>query len=77
MRGWGSQSSTNFAMRSHVKPSFWLRRRSVRRQRSVTGCRNAESARLFVGTAIVGEVASHDLPQPFPLFGDRLVHSAP
>ncbi len=22
MRGWGSQSSTNFVMRSHVKPPF-------------------------------------------------------
>ena len=26
---------------------------------------------------IVGEVAGHDLPQPSPLFGDRLVHSSP
>src|ERR1700738_3096902 len=36
MRGGGSQSATNFVMRSHVNPPFWLRRRSVRRQRSVT-----------------------------------------
>jgi hypothetical protein len=35
MRGGGSQSATNFVMRSHVHPPFWLRRRSVRRQRSV------------------------------------------
>jgi hypothetical protein len=26
---------------------------------------------------IVGKVASHDLPQPPPLFGDRLMHPAP
>ena len=35
-RGKGSQSLAIFVMRSHVMPSFWLRRRSVRRQRSVT-----------------------------------------
>jgi hypothetical protein len=34
--GAGSQPSTSFVIRSHVKPSFWLRRRSVRRQRSAT-----------------------------------------
>ena len=33
----GSQSFASFSIRSHVKPSFWLRRRSVRRQRSITG----------------------------------------
>jgi hypothetical protein len=27
MRGGGSQSATNFVMRSHVNPPFWLRRR--------------------------------------------------
>jgi len=26
---------------------------------------------------IVGKVAGHDLPQPPPLFGDRLMHPAP
>src|SRR5712672_2206326 len=26
---------------------------------------------------MVGEVASHDLPQPFPLLWDRLMHSTP
>ena len=26
---------------------------------------------------IVHEVSSHDLPQPFPLFRDRLVHASP
>src|SRR5262245_10139028 len=31
--------------------SFWLRRRSERRQRSVTRCLNVCSARLLVGTA--------------------------
>jgi hypothetical protein len=30
MFGGGSQSATNFAMRSHVNPPFWLRRRSER-----------------------------------------------
>jgi hypothetical protein len=26
---------------------------------------------------VVGKVAGHDLPQPPPLFGDRLMHPAP
>ena len=30
MRGLGSQSSTSFVIRSQVRASFWLRRRSVR-----------------------------------------------
>ena len=50
MRGFGSQS---------LEPRYtapgqavsWLRRRSERRQRLTTWCRNAASARLFVGTA--------------------------
>src|SRR6516225_1341782 len=29
------------------------------------------------GDRIVGKVAGHDLPQPPPLFGDRLMHPAP
>src|SRR5499425_1329593 len=36
MIGFGRKSSANFVIRSHVIRSFWLRRRSVRRQRSVT-----------------------------------------
>jgi hypothetical protein len=51
MRGLGSQSFASRAMRSQVRPSRWLRRRSERRQRLTTWCRNATSARLFVGTA--------------------------
>jgi len=51
MRGLGSQSFASRAMRSQVRPSRWLRRRSERRQRLTTWCRNATSARLLVGTA--------------------------
>ena len=51
MRGLGSQSFASRAIRSQVRPSRWLRRRSERRQRLTTWCRNATSARLFVGTA--------------------------
>jgi hypothetical protein len=36
MIGFGSQASTKCVIRAHVNRSFWLRRRSVRRQRSVT-----------------------------------------
>src|SRR3954467_3517625 len=45
------QASANFAIRAHVSRSFWLRRRSVRRHRSVTWWRKAMTARRFVGTA--------------------------
>src|SRR5947208_4125186 len=48
MIGCGSQASTSCVIRAHVIRSFWLRRRSVRRQRSVTWCRNATSARALV-----------------------------
>ena len=51
MRGLGSQSFASRAIRSQVRPCRWLRRRSERRQRLTTWCRNATSARLFVGTA--------------------------
>jgi hypothetical protein len=34
--GFGRKSSANFVIRAHVIRSFWLRRRSMRRQRSVT-----------------------------------------
>jgi hypothetical protein len=37
MRGFGSQSLAIEAILSHVEPSFWLRRRSVRRQRAMMG----------------------------------------
>ena len=40
MIGFGSQAPTSCVIRSHVIRSFWLRRRSVRRQRSVIWCRN-------------------------------------
>src|SRR5215468_1811605 len=51
IRGRGSQSSANRLIRSQVVQSFWLRRRSVRRQRLVTWKRNAVRVGLFVGTA--------------------------
>jgi len=37
MRGAGNQSSASFVIRSHVKPSFWLRCRSVRRDSLLEG----------------------------------------
>src|SRR5262249_23039633 len=51
MIGFGRKSSANFVIRAHVIRAFWLRRRSVRRQRSVTWCPNTASARPLVGTA--------------------------
>jgi len=39
MVGFGSQVSASCVIRAHVIRSSWLRRRSVRRQRSVTWCR--------------------------------------
>src|SRR5918995_7528327 len=43
MRGFGSQSLAVEAIRSHVEPSFWLRRRSVRRQRSTMWVQDVSS----------------------------------
>jgi hypothetical protein len=51
MIGFGSQASASCVIRAHVIRSLWLRRRSVRRQRSMTWCRNTASARPLVGTA--------------------------
>src|SRR3974390_794964 len=51
MIGLGSQSFASCVIRSHVIRSFWLRRRSVRRQRSMMWCRNTCSARPLVGPA--------------------------
>src|ERR1700722_13879775 len=49
--GGGSHSRARLSILSHVVTSFWLRRRSERRQRSTTLKRNALSTRKFVGTA--------------------------
>ena len=51
MFGFGSQSFASCVIRAQVIRSFWLRRRSVRRQRSMTWCRNTPSACALVGTA--------------------------
>jgi hypothetical protein len=51
MRGGGSQAAASRVIRCHVMRVFWLRRRSVRRHRFVTWCRNASSALALVGTA--------------------------
>ena len=61
---------------SQVVRSFWLRRRSERRQRSVI--RNAERAECptICRHCVVCKEAGDDLPQPFPLFGDWLMPSA-
>src|SRR6478672_3774025 len=51
MLGFGSQSFASCVIRAQVIRSFWLRRRSVRRHKSITWCRNTCSARALVGTA--------------------------
>src|SRR5256714_5157260 len=51
MIGFGSQAFASFVIFAHVIRSFWLRRLSVCRQRSVTWCLNTTSARPLVGTA--------------------------
>ena len=74
MRGVGRKSAASVSIRFHVKPSFWLRRRSTRRQ-----TRGVESERLECQKVrwhcVIGKEAGDDLPQPPPLFGDRLMHS--
>ena len=75
MRGFGSQSSANFVIRAQVIASFWLRRLSTRRQRLVISSRNVCECRTVGRHCVVVEVAGNDLPQPFPLLRDRLMHA--
>src|SRR6516165_3450685 len=76
MIGFGSQASARCVIRTHVMQSLWLRRRSVRRQRSTTWCRNGQCT--GVGWhCVIAEVATNDVPQPFPLIGEWLVHALP
>src|SRR3984885_738419 len=49
--GGGSHSRARLSILFHVVTSFWLRRRSERRQRSTTLKRNALSTRMLVGAA--------------------------
>jgi hypothetical protein len=66
MRGGGSQSATNFVMRSHLNSPFWLRRRE-RSPPEIGHIMPERRERPAIGRdRIVGEVASHDLPQHFP-----------
>jgi hypothetical protein len=75
MRGGGSQSLTNFAMRFPCE-SVSL---AAPPKRSWPEVGHATSERrerpAFGWDRIVGEVASHYLAQPLSLFGYRLVHS--
>ena len=77
MRGLGSQSVSSPAIRCHVVPSFWLRRRNVRFQRTVTRSRKTRGPDVCrYGT--IGEGASYHLAQPVPLlFFYRFVHPSP
>lgn len=54
MRTVGRKSAASRVIRSQVVWSFWLRRISVRRQRSTTWCRNALRFAALVGTARIG-----------------------
>jgi hypothetical protein len=69
MRAWGIKSSASFLTRLQVIRSFWLRRRSDRRQRLVTWCRNVLSARLFVGTAWYSKKPATTCRSHFPCSG--------
>ena len=51
MRALGRKSSASFVIRCQVVRSFWLRRLSERRQRSMIQKRNVPSAQMLVGTA--------------------------
>src|SRR6266516_4879306 len=52
--GEGMILEASCVIRVHVTRSFWLRSRSVRRQRSITWCRNTFSARALVGVNFLG-----------------------
>jgi hypothetical protein len=76
MRGAGSQSLASFVIRSHVKPSFWLRRRSIRPEIGHVMPERRERPTIC-GYRIVSEMAYNDLLQPVTLIWDSLVHSQP
>ena len=56
MRGFGSKSAASFVVRSHVVPSFWLRRRSDRRAR----CPPPPQRRILLDRESQDTVAIHD-----------------
>jgi hypothetical protein len=65
-RGVGSHASAICIIRCQFIPSFWIRRRSVCRQASVTR-----------GHRMIGKVARHHRPQPLPLLGNGSMHVLP
>src|SRR5215831_17742570 len=66
MIGFGSQAFASCVICAHVIRSFWLRRLSVCRQRSVTWCLNGQCAAVGRHCMVV-EVAADDPFQPLPL----------
>src|ERR1700750_573568 len=67
MRALGRKSFASFVLRCQVVPSFWLRRLSERRQRSMIRKRNVPSAQILVGTAWYAKKPVTNLLQPLPL----------
>src|SRR6266478_3237742 len=75
MRGFGRKSSASFSIRFQVEPSFWLRRRSVRRQRRATWSRKAASAGKFVQRVVRAAPWSEPIREPEEvLLVDRVQH---
>ena len=76
IRGLGSHSSASWAIRSHVVRSFWLRRRSVRPHKNPDVVSEGRECPAVGRHGVVVEETSHDLLQPFSLFGDWPVHAS-
>ena len=77
MVGLGSQSFASRVIRSQVVLSFWLRRRSVRRQRSVDMVAEGRERTAVGRHGVVVEPPTHDLREPLALCGYRLMHAPP
>ena len=73
MRGFGRKSSANFAIRSQVVRSRWLRRLSERRHRSDDAVTERVECTGIRRHCVIREEAANDLAQPLSLFWNRLV----
>ena len=77
MRGFGSQSSASGFILVQVRAPFWLRRASALPPASCDLVPERLQCMTIGRHRVVVEVAADDLPQPFALFGNRLVHAPP
>ena len=75
MRGCGSQSLAIFRIRSHVVAILLTAPSEACAAKGALRGSGRPPVPAVCRHRVVGEEAPDDLPQPFPLCGDRLVHT--